>query len=625
MDKLLSLCMIVKNEENTLAHCLDSVQGIADEIVIVDTGSTDRTKEIAYRYTNHVYDFVWNNNFSAARNEAIGRATAQWILVMDADEYLQPGQGEMIRMFLKQHEIKGPTGVIVKILNGQGETPQSITSFVESTGLRIFTNHFGIKYERPIHEQLRTEVVSLTSLSSSFVIIHTGYISSVVAAKSKSERNMEIFKRHSSQEPYDFFTLGNEYFSLGDNKKAIYNYVRALQKSSSPQPWTPFCYVNLITAYLKQEQFQEAYENIQISMKLWPKHIDFRFLLGQVYYAFGCNDLAAEQFKVCLNLYQSRVENFSANEIIRQDFANYLPAKFLSDIALESNDPVQAVYFLTKTIQANTTDYFSLKKLMELLYYTETADSIYSLMDKLLPFSDSVSNALLLFRLSLMVGHAELASRILKVIQPYEHLLDSPDWLHYALLQKDRSLFDVHYNQISSSELSNNKLYVKLCFLAGCLWKGTKYHSANLLQDSTENSITICLDIIQFLSQLGLNEEAYNFIESRQSTTLYQHYADFLYEQAQLEVAVDLYSMLLEQGSLHPQGYENMAKLYLRLNETETGLSFLEKAIEGNPTKISLYVLYCTNCSSSPIKAKIKENLYTIYPQCRNLPFISAL
>ena len=84
----LSLCMIVKNEEKFLAGCLESVKNIVDEIIIVDTGSTDKTIEIANSYNAKVYHFEWKNDFSLARNESIKHATGDWILILDADERL---------------------------------------------------------------------------------------------------------------------------------------------------------------------------------------------------------------------------------------------------------------------------------------------------------------------------------------------------------------------------------------------------------------------------------------------------------------------------------------------------------------------------------------------------------
>ena len=83
-----SLCMIVKNEEDILARCLDSLKGLMDEIIIVDTGSTDRTKEIAANYTDKIYDFSWCDDFAAARNFSFSKATKEYIYAPDADEVL---------------------------------------------------------------------------------------------------------------------------------------------------------------------------------------------------------------------------------------------------------------------------------------------------------------------------------------------------------------------------------------------------------------------------------------------------------------------------------------------------------------------------------------------------------
>ena len=84
----ISLCMIVKNEEEVLARCLDSVKDLVEEIIIVDTGSYDKTKEIAYKYTDKVYDFLWENDFSEARNFAFSKATKDYQMWLDADDII---------------------------------------------------------------------------------------------------------------------------------------------------------------------------------------------------------------------------------------------------------------------------------------------------------------------------------------------------------------------------------------------------------------------------------------------------------------------------------------------------------------------------------------------------------
>src|SRR3989338_7693689 len=93
----ISLCMITKNEEKYLEQCLDSVKDIVDEIIIVDTGSKDKTKEIAKKFSAKIFDFEWVDNFSAARNESLKHAAKDWILVLDADEVVEKKDLERIK------------------------------------------------------------------------------------------------------------------------------------------------------------------------------------------------------------------------------------------------------------------------------------------------------------------------------------------------------------------------------------------------------------------------------------------------------------------------------------------------------------------------------------------------
>ena len=90
----ISLCMIVKNEEDVLARCLESVRGFVDEIVIVDTGSQDRTRQVAEKYTDKIYDFPWDDDFSAARNYGLEKATKEYCMWLDADDVILPEEAE---------------------------------------------------------------------------------------------------------------------------------------------------------------------------------------------------------------------------------------------------------------------------------------------------------------------------------------------------------------------------------------------------------------------------------------------------------------------------------------------------------------------------------------------------
>src|SRR5690606_22915077 len=105
MKPFISLCMIVRNEERVLDRCLSSVNNLVDEIILVDTGSTDNTQEIAKKYTKNIYHFEWINDFSAARNFAADKATGEWILVLDADEYVDEDNfREFIKLLKEDNE-----------------------------------------------------------------------------------------------------------------------------------------------------------------------------------------------------------------------------------------------------------------------------------------------------------------------------------------------------------------------------------------------------------------------------------------------------------------------------------------------------------------------------------------
>ena len=109
----ISVCMIVKNEEKILSRCLDCLRDIADEIIIVDTGSTDNTKEIAKKYTDKIYDFEWIKDFSAARNYSLSFATKDYIYCADADEVIEP---EEQKKFIALKQVLTPDIDIVQML-----------------------------------------------------------------------------------------------------------------------------------------------------------------------------------------------------------------------------------------------------------------------------------------------------------------------------------------------------------------------------------------------------------------------------------------------------------------------------------------------------------------------------
>lgn len=162
----ISTCMIVKNEEALLARCLDCVKGFSDEIIIVDTGSTDRTKEIAARYTEHIYDFPWCNDFAAARNFSFSKAGMEYIYIADADEVIDEANQKQI---LDLKKILLPEIDIVQMYYTNQLEFGTTYNYDKEYRPKLIRRLREFHWQDPLHETLRLEPVIF---DSSIAIIH---------------------------------------------------------------------------------------------------------------------------------------------------------------------------------------------------------------------------------------------------------------------------------------------------------------------------------------------------------------------------------------------------------------------------------------------------------------------
>lgn len=179
----ISLCMIAKNEEKILGRCLDSIADLVDEIIVVDTGSTDATKEIAARYGARLYDFVWVDDFSAARNFAFSKAACEYIYSADADEVLSEENRERFRG-LKETLL--PEVEIVQMKYANQLQFGAVYNFDEEYRPKLFKRKRDFVWEEPVHETVRLEPVVY---DSDIVITH-------LPGESHAKRDLESFGRH---------------------------------------------------------------------------------------------------------------------------------------------------------------------------------------------------------------------------------------------------------------------------------------------------------------------------------------------------------------------------------------------------------------------------------------------
>ncbi len=233
----LSLCIIVKNEELSLPQCLTSVKNVVDEIVLLDTGSTDRTVEIAQQFDTKVHHFTWCNDFSAARNEALKYVTGDWILVLDADEILTPSIVPQL-----QQAIQSDSHLLINLVRHEVGAEQSPYSLVS----RLFRNHPKISFSRPYHALVDDSVSLIITTEPHWqigylpdvAILHEGYQKAAIAHHNKfakAQAAMEGFLATHPTDPYVCSKLGALYIESGKITQGIELLQRGLTSNPSDQ------------------------------------------------------------------------------------------------------------------------------------------------------------------------------------------------------------------------------------------------------------------------------------------------------------------------------------------------------------------------------------------------------
>jgi tetratricopeptide (TPR) repeat protein len=224
----LSVCLIIRNEAEVLSRCLASVAPLADEIIVVDTGSSDSSRDIAHQFGARLIDWPWQDDFAAARNVSLAAATQDWILVIDADEYLPPDSQTILEAFL-WHPFPGLPRCQVRIDNRSEEPDKDYSHYLT----RLFPRHADLRYHYPIHERLayhgpgHSPKIALTQL----VLVHTGYQQQVYQQKHKAARNLALLQRQvvrDPQEPRWWFHLADALISQQDYLAARDTLKRAL-------------------------------------------------------------------------------------------------------------------------------------------------------------------------------------------------------------------------------------------------------------------------------------------------------------------------------------------------------------------------------------------------------------
>jgi tetratricopeptide (TPR) repeat protein len=301
--------MIVKDEEAVLGRCLAAVRDFVDEIVVVDTGSSDGTVEIAVEHGAKVLHHEWTGDFSAARNVSVEAATGDWILYLDADEVLVEGDGERLRA------LAGRTwreAYYVVMTNFVGDVEDNHAQHFNA--LRMFRNRPQYRFNGRLHEQWSDSFPAFLPerlVVSDVRVQHFGYLAAVRDSKGKSRRNLELLERQAAEgddSPFLHFNLGSEHHAAGDPAAAAKEFEKAWEGLRGPDgrvqrlafvPSLGSRYVRVLSSLGEHERVREVSEEV---LERFPGFTDVVLEQGLSRHAAGDPAESERLFRLCLEM-----------------------------------------------------------------------------------------------------------------------------------------------------------------------------------------------------------------------------------------------------------------------------------------------------------------------------------
>ncbi len=330
-----SLTMIVKDEEKNLPSCLHSVAGLFDEVVVLDTGSKDRTAEIAQGFGARVFDFVWVDDFAAARNAALARATGDFAFWLDADDVVDPPERERLDRLIGGLGVSEPAAYVVKCScdpapNGEGG--QTVVDHV-----RLFPLREDVRWSYRVHEQILPALrrANVAVKWTDVTVRHTGYTDRALRAR-KLERDANILRQELAERPDDpfvLFNLGASAIERRDWRQAL-DYLRhSLARSAPSDSITRKLYALIARAHQMLGEPQQAIAECAAGLAIDPDDAELMFREAVVRRHIGDRDGAERCWRRILTV--KRPEQFAS---VDQGIYGHVTRRNLAALARERGD-----------------------------------------------------------------------------------------------------------------------------------------------------------------------------------------------------------------------------------------------------------------------------------------------
>jgi len=451
----ISACMIAMNEENNIARCINSYKDIVDEIIVVDTGSTDMTVEIARNLGAQIYKFKWENDFAKARNYALSKANGDWIIFLDADEYFEEKSAKKIPQILKGIKNTNFNAVGCKIINidkNKGGKVQG--SFLN---IRIFKRSEDIKYIGNIHERISNfkGKINIAAYYQDIIIYHTGYSTDI--NKEKARRNLEILLENINKEGEKaeyYHYLSDCYLTLGEYEKAV-KYAR-LQISSGKKfvgSNTKY-YINIIKSLYYLNAPREEIENeIKSAINAFPDHPNFYLSYADFLFEEKRYEEALANY---LKFFKCKEEYNGIEADHTEGFVDsaYFKAAFI--LQLKNNERIAMDYYY-KSLER---DKYSSEKFQAFFYIIkqQEPDEIINLLNKVYDINSEKDVGFLVDEF-IIVKHRDLLGYYTNIWYKKFGNQDRSLLITLLLSGKYQTCFNIFYNGYKNDGSNENCIY----------------------------------------------------------------------------------------------------------------------------------------------------------------------
>ncbi len=416
----ISQCMIVKNEESNIEKALSWGKGIMWEQIVVDTGSTDWTVELAERMGAKIYHFQWIDDFSAAKNYAISKAKGDWIAFLDADETFSQEDAEKLSALLGKLKDTRTEAIVTAWMQLDDEGG----ILLGGTQIRVFRNKPGIRYRRRIHEQLEwadRRPMRVYDATQELSILHTGYQSAASTRKTVSRRNLNLILEELKEHPEDHEMmgyLGDEYHGAGKRKEAMEWYRKSIEamppRLSEGDERSAATFTYLLAIQMDEERPEEELMAVyEKAVRLLPKEADFDCVMGKYF-------LSHEDFcrgSLYLGQALSKLEQYGCNSRAMYT-ASHLGEiyKELAFCSLKNGELQGAISFSVAVLKTDLYDMQALGILLQAFSGNEEvpavgAKAIAGFLGKLYHL-EALKDRLVILRTAEKVGSTDLAEYV---------------------------------------------------------------------------------------------------------------------------------------------------------------------------------------------------------------------